>query len=175
MGVGQLGGKKRMTRGKITGRWREAAWQAAALTVLACVLAAVSNGFRSDGLPWVGDWSATSPTTTDGLEISLEEAMVLFFSKESVFLDARHPEAYAQGHIEGALNLPWVFFEERAPAVLADVPKETPIVTYCDGEGCGLSRELATALIARGYEQVRVLVNGWSLWLDHGLPTVSDR
>ncbi len=163
-----------MIRAKRSGPWREAAWQAAALTALACVLAAVTNGLRSDGLPWIGDWSAANATMEEGLEIPLEEAMVLFFTKEAVFLDARSPEAYARGRIEGALNLPWVFFEERAAGVLAAIPKEKPVVTYCDGEGCGLSRELAAALIARGYEQVRVLVNGWSVWVEHGLPTASD-
>ncbi len=154
--------------------WREAIWQSGALVALACVLSVVSNGLRSDGLPWLGDGSPASPATAEGvlgLEIPLEEAQILFFTKEAVFLDARSPEAYARGHIEGALNLPWGAFEERAPVVLADIPKETPIVTYCDGEGCDLSYELAVALIARGYTHVMVLANGWSVWTEHDLPT----
>ncbi len=165
-----------MIRRGVTNPWREAVRQGAVLVAAACVLAAVSNGIRSDGIPWVGDWSAASlGTSEDGsnLEISLEEAQILFLTKEAVFLDARSPEAYARGHIEGARNLPWVSFEERAAAVLADIPKETPIVTYCDGEGCALSTELAVALMARGYDQVRVLANGWSVWVEHGLPTAS--
>ena len=165
-----------MTQQGKTSPWREAMRQGVVLVVAACVLAGVSNGLRSDGIPWVGDWSAASSATTDdglGLEISLEEAQILFFTKEAVFLDARSPEAYARGHIEGARNLPWVFFEERAPAVLADISKETPIVTYCDGEGCALSAELAVALMARGYDQVKVLANGWSVWVENGLPTAS--
>uniref|UniRef100_A0A831ZLM0 Rhodanese-like domain-containing protein n=1 Tax=Desulfacinum infernum TaxID=35837 RepID=A0A831ZLM0_9BACT len=164
-----------MTQQGKTSPWREAMGQGVVLVAAACVLAAVSNGLRSDSIPWVGDWSAASGTTEDGLglEISLEEAQILFFTKEAVFLDARSPDAYARGHIEGARNLPWVFFEERAPTVLADISKETPIVTYCDGEGCALSTELAVALIARGYDQVRVLANGWSVWVENGLPTAS--
>lgn len=165
-----------MIRRRATNPWREAMRQGAVLVVAACVLAAVSNGIRKESIPWVGDWSEVSAGgVEDGLilEIPLEEAQILFLSKEAVFLDARSPEAYARGHIEGARNLPWASFEERAAAVLSDIPKETPIVTYCDGQGCALSTELAAALMARGYDQVRVLANGWSVWVEHGLPTAS--
>lgn len=159
-----------------TSPWWEAIRQSGALVALACVLAMFSNGLRSDGLPWLGNGLPASPATAEGelgLEIPLEEAQILFFTKEAVFLDARSPEVYARGHIEGALNLPWSFFEERASAVLANIPKETPIVTYCDGESCGLSYELAVALIARGYTHVMVLTNGWSVWTEHDLPTTT--
>lgn len=163
-----------MNRMGRTSPWWEAIRQSGALVALACVLAVVSNGLRSDGLPWLGSDSPVSNVTVGGglgLEIPLEEAQILFFTKEAVFLDARSPEVYARGHIEGALNLPWGAFEERAPVVLANIPKETPIVTYCDGESCGLSYELAVALIARGYTHVMVLANGWSVWTAHDLPT----
>lgn len=45
------------------------------------------------------------------------------------------------------------------------------IVTYCDGESCDLSHELALFLKEMGFENVRVLVNGWSVWQQAGLPT----
>ena len=38
------------------------------------------------------------------------------------------------------------------------------LVTYCDGEACELSRDLADQLKAHGLKDVLVLKNGWTLW-----------
>jgi 3-mercaptopyruvate sulfurtransferase SseA len=48
------------------------------------------------------------------------------------------------------------------------------IITYCDGERCPLSRELAEALRVEGVENVRELRNGWTLWQEQGLPTATE-
>ena len=45
------------------------------------------------------------------------------------------------------------------------------IVTYCDGENCDLSHDPALFLKEMGFENVRVLVNGWTVWHEAGLPT----
>ena len=55
--------------------------------------------------------------------------------------------------------------------VLMDLPDDVLIVTYCDGEDCVLSAELALRLKEIGYENVRVLYNGWSVWESHQLPS----
>ena len=44
------------------------------------------------------------------------------------------------------------------------------IITYCDGESCDLSHELALFLKEMGYDNVRILVNGWTVWQHAGLP-----
>jgi rhodanese-related sulfurtransferase len=54
--------------------------------------------------------------------------------------------------------------------VLAKIPPDVTIITYCDGEDCDLSMNLARALFFRGYENIRVLVNGWTRWKGAGLP-----
>jgi rhodanese-related sulfurtransferase len=73
--------------------------------------------------------------------------------------------------IQGARNLSIGAFDEKAGEVLIDLPEETLIITYCDGEKCTLSAELAQKLKQIGFENVRVLFNGWSVWKDHHLPT----
>ncbi|NLJ26398.1 rhodanese-like domain-containing protein [Desulforhabdus amnigena] len=49
-------------------------------------------------------------------------------------------------------------------------PHETAIVTYCDGKSSALSKELAMALLGKGYTNVRMLMNGWTLWQARSLP-----
>ena len=40
----------------------------------------------------------------------------------------------------------------------------------CDGETCELSHDLALFLRDAGFVNTRVLVNGWTLWQQAGLP-----
>ncbi|MGA2404780.1 MAG: rhodanese-like domain-containing protein, partial [Syntrophobacteraceae bacterium] len=103
--------------------------------------------------------------------VSIEEARALFLTNGAVFVDARPEEAYRSGHIQGALNLPPDSIEEWLHGAGAQIPPDSLIITYCDGESCTLSKEAALQLSGKGYSHVRVLVNGWSAWQDAGLPT----
>ncbi len=102
--------------------------------------------------------------------ISLDDARELFFSHSAVFLDARPREFYELGHIAGARSLPYDEFDKLFPSVMKNVGTETIIVAYCDGEHCNLSKDLALALIHKGYSNVYVLPNGWTSWKEAGLP-----
>jgi rhodanese-related sulfurtransferase len=153
--------------------WLEVMWQGGAILLLASVTALSVNQLRPGRLPLVADWSPKAQLTTDSginLEIPLEEAEALFFARVALFVDARSPEQYTAGHIQGALNLPWDAFEAIFPQVMASVPHNTTIVTYCDGETCGLSKDLAFTLLQEGYFNVRVLVNGWTVWQQNNMP-----
>jgi rhodanese-related sulfurtransferase len=161
------------TRSHFLRNWRQAVWQMGLIVVLAAVAALVVNHYHPDGLPLVADWSPEARLAQDSggsLMIPLEEARDLFLGGQGIFVDARSREIYELGHIAGARNLPWEKFAEHYPQVVADIPKEATLITYCDGEGCELSEELALALLTEGYANVRVLVNGWSRWIEAGLP-----
>jgi len=51
---------------------------------------------------------------------------------------------------------------------------DTLIITYCDGENCDLSHELAIFLRDMGFPNVKVLVNGWTVWQEMNLPVEGD-
>ena len=53
-----------------------------------------------------------------------------------VVIDARSPEAFAEGHIPGAINFP---HRNMNTDSTADLDRETLYVTYCDGIGCNAS------------------------------------
>jgi rhodanese-related sulfurtransferase len=155
-------------------------WQSGTIVLVAAVVGLLANQARPGRLALVADWSPKVQLKTDSginLEMPLEDSEVLFFAGLALLLDARSPEQYTAGHIQGALNLPWDAFEAMFPQVMAGVPHDTTIVTYCDGETCGLSKDLAFALLQEGYFNVRVLVNGWTLWQQSNLPveTSGDR
>jgi rhodanese-related sulfurtransferase len=156
--------------------WLRAAWQILALTILSLVAALAINAQRTDRLPLVDGWSAAARITTatgERMDISLDEAQKLFNSNTAVFVDARPAEDYSRGHIQGARSLPWNDVDQKFMSVTQDIELETPIVTYCDGETCELSHNLALFLRDAGFVNTGVLVNGWKLWQQSGLPVES--
>lgn len=88
--------------------------------------------------------------------------------KGPLVIDVRSPEEYAAGHVANAINLPLAELEAR----LAEVPSDTPVVTYCMMKHRGHSRgeRAAELLRARGY-QASVLEGGLPAWAGAGLPT----
>ncbi len=67
-------------------------------------------------------------------------------------VDVRSPEEYAEGHIDGAINI-WV---KELPAHLKDLePKDKPIVVYCH-TGIRATRAM-NALREAGFTQVHNL------------------
>ena len=95
--------------------------------------------------------------------VSYDEAKVLLETGSVLFVDARPPFDFGLGHIKGAINLPLQDFPSSGE-ILALIPKEQPLVTYCDGEDCNSSAALAAKLDSAGYKNVRVFFGGWKEW-----------
>lgn len=85
-------------------------------------------------------------------------------------IDARDETLYADGHLPGAISLPWGGVEERLAGFRQRVEPATTLVVYCNGYGCQDSFDLGLRLIAEGYRDVRVFEGGFPEWRDAGLP-----
>jgi len=113
-----------------------------------------------------------SAAPADGLpRLSLIGVKGRFDKKSCVFLDARPPDEYKEGHIPGALNFYPDDFDQFAPKVLPSLSdKGQEIVCYCHGTACELSLELAKHLTNLGYTNVKVFFGGWPQWKKAGYP-----
>jgi len=120
----------------------------------------------------VGDWSTEGG---EQLIISVEDARKLFDQKSAIFMDARDAFQYEKGHIQGARNLPWHDVDAQFIDATQGISQDTPIITYCDGETCDLSHDLALFLMDVGFTNVKVLVNGWTVWVENNLPVEMDK
>jgi rhodanese-related sulfurtransferase len=143
------------------------------ILLISAALGMTVNLIRPDSIPFVGSWSMANKLVTqdgDTLAIPLEDAATLFTENAAVFLDARTPAEYDQGHIQGALNLPWHDVDNYFETVIMTLDPEATFITYCDGEACLLSHDLAMLLKDLGFTRVKVLINGWTLWKENGLP-----
>lgn len=79
----------------------------------------------------------------------------------------RSPEEYAEGHVEGAINIPLADLEAR----LGDVPMGTEVVPYCNMYHPGNSRgEQAAAMLVKLGFGAKALLGGFPAWRDAGLP-----
>jgi rhodanese-related sulfurtransferase len=67
------------------------------------------------------------PTLESARRIDQKEAVSLVKKHKAVFVDVRPKDAYEQGHIKGAMNIPLGEVLQR----LKDLPKGKMIITYC--------------------------------------------
>ncbi len=156
---------------------RKALWQTPMLILFALAIGLGVNQWRSDGLALVGDPAAMASPGPGGAgppKIETREARRYLDQDEILFLDARPAHQYAEGHIRGALNLSWPQAETDFIHMADQLDAAGIIITYCDGETCTLSHELARFLADMGFGDVRIFVNGWTLWREAGLPIETE-
>ena len=87
-----------------------------------------------------------------------------------VLLDVRSAEAFGQGHVDGAVNLP---HREIAEERLAAWPADTSFVVYCNGPHCN-GADRAALRLARLGRPVKKMIGGVTGWLDEGFELVSS-
>jgi len=81
-----------------------------------------------------------------------------------VLLDVRAPEAFAAGHVAGAVNLPHRRITETN---LAAYPADTTFVVYCTGPHCN-GADKAAVRLARLGRPVKKMIGGIEGWKDEG-------
>ncbi len=105
----------------------------------------------------------------DSLEpVSRKELVKRLKDKAVLLLDVRPEDEFAQGHLPGALNIPFAALGKE----LSKLPKRAQIIAYCRGPYCVLSFEAVAALRAKGYD-ARRLEDGFPEWKAAGLPVGS--
>ena len=81
-----------------------------------------------------------------------------------VVLDVRSPEAFAAGHVPGAVSLPHRRINEKN---LAAHPGDALFVVYCAGPHCNGADKAAVALARLG-RPVKKMIGGFTGWNDEG-------
>ncbi len=153
------------------------------IAVIATALGLAVNGIRNltalGGLPldtpWPDNRERVEPDIPPSYEkgdslISLEDAYNLYLGGEALFLDARDPFEYEEGHIKGAISLPFDWWEDYWEDVKPLLNSDQEIIAYCGGIDCELSLFLARDLKYQGYEKSYIFFGGWTKWIEAGLP-----
>ena len=80
-------------------------------------------------------------------------------------LDVRPAKAFQEGHVPGALNIPF----EELPHRLRELSKSKEIITYCWNVTCLLCTKAAYVLASKGYT-AREMIGGIESWRGAGFP-----
>ena len=119
----------------------------------------------------------TTPGTDAPTEVTLPEGAIdvdtarrLYDEGVTIFIDARSPSGYDEGHIPGAINIPYDQLPKYLETLQAETVTSDHIVCYCWSPTCDFSDQLATELNIMGYENVEVFTGGWEHWTAGGHP-----
>ncbi|HUG56062.1 MAG TPA: MBL fold metallo-hydrolase [Candidatus Limnocylindrales bacterium] len=85
----------------------------------------------------------------------------------ALLLDVRGASEWREGHAPGAVHLPY----ERLPELLAELPAEREVVTYC---GSGIRSSLAASVLQASGRRAANVRGGFAAWRAAGLPVVVD-
>lgn len=121
------------------------------------------------GYTTVSSWKAAGkPVASTG---SLSPQMLyeqLAEAERLIVLDVREPNEWEEGHIEGALFIPY----RELPARLKEIPTNAPLAVICDA---GHRSVIAAGLLERaGLQNVMNVDQGMSGWRAAGLPEVRE-
>ena len=110
------------------------------------------------------------PDLDQPIEVKLPNVKKFFDAGAAAFVDARETSEYVEGHIRGAASVP--FDDAVAKPALLDAYKHLgrPIIVYCSGGDCELSKDLAKNMLAEGIRKVLVFTDGFPAWKAVGYP-----
>ena len=86
-----------------------------------------------------------------------------------VLVDVRGPQAFAAGHVRGAINIPHGTMTAERMAAFAP---ETTFVVYCAGPHCNGANKAAVRLARLGF-RVKEMIGGVTGWRDEGFDLVA--
>ncbi|OQY02380.1 MAG: hypothetical protein B6I26_00630 [Desulfobacteraceae bacterium 4572_130] len=148
-------------------------WQFFVIIGIAFILGISVNYFRAHSLSLNKKWSVKNRLLSElgtDIIIDLEQAKEFFLKKEALFIDARPVKDYKKSHIKGALSLPWDNVEKNFMNISSKIFQARIIIIYCDGETCELSHHLGKFLKNAGFENIKILINGLTVWKEETLP-----
>ncbi len=135
----------------------------------AMCLGTLANAISPRRLPWSQDWAnrVSDAASVAGLQVvDLAATRVFVEAGEGFILDARPFDAFGDGHLPGAFNLPVSTLQESYPDIAPMLMPDTPILVYCTGKECEESMELGTFLQEQGFTNILVFVGGYTEWSD---------
>jgi rhodanese-related sulfurtransferase len=107
--------------------------------------------------------------------VNLAQAYDLFEKGQTLFIDARPADEYAELHVPKALNITPEMLENDAAEKVAGLAKDREIVVYCSQVSCDLALQVAEKLQALGFSRARVFMGGFRAWDEAGYPADTSK
>lgn len=121
------------------------------------------------------------PATLFGAKVIAADDVAKAQSAGATVIDARVASEYADGHIKGAVNVPYREKSQKSVSFdatqdefnLAKLPadKAATVVIYCNGPECWKSFKASTAALKAGYTNILWYRDGFPNWKSQERPT----
>lgn len=106
-----------------------------------------------------------TPYSLKGMIIDKNTTACGMSAKDVLVLDVRSADAFNEGHLPGALNIPLADLKGK----FNTLPKDKTLVTYCSSITCALAPKAALQLAEAGFK-VMEMYGGYSTWTSYGFP-----
>jgi rhodanese-related sulfurtransferase len=127
-----------------------------ALTLIAALLA-LSACATTDSSNGESKYKMVDVTTAKALH-----------ERDAIFIDVRLKNWFDEGHIPGAVNIPFSNFNNNRLSKV--VSKDQEVVFYCYGINCEYSNTASDRALFWGYQKVYYFMKGYPAWLGAGYP-----
>jgi len=107
--------------------------------------------------------------------LNLAQTYEIFQKGQTLFVDARSEEEYAELHILGAVNLNRERLDKEGVRALSGIPVEREMVVYCGMISCEAALKAAEKLQSLGYSRVMVFMGGFRAWDEAGYPADTSK
>jgi rhodanese-related sulfurtransferase len=124
--------------------------------------------------------AADTPPTLAGTKLASADDVVKAQAAGAAVIDTRVASEYGEGHIKGAVSVPYREKSEKAVTFdagqdefnLAKLPadKAAAVVFYCNGPECWKSFKASTVAMKGGYTNIHWYRDGFPNWKSKGLP-----
>ena len=88
--------------------------------------------------------------------------------RDAIFIDVRLKNWFDEGHIPGAVNIPFSQFNDNNLAKV--VSKDQEVVFYCYGMNCEYANTASDRALVWGYQKVYYFTKGYPAWLAAAYP-----
>jgi len=143
---------------------------AAALALGAAAFGMLVNHLSPRGIPVFASGPPRVALPAGVEPMRLAAAHAAYLERRALFVDARSPAEYREGHVPGALNIPADEFEHHFLDHLEEIEQAPAVIVYCSDSECGDAAEVAGRLLEAYLGPLYVFEPGWRGWLDAGAP-----
>lgn len=141
--------------------------QAAGIALLALILGFSINHIRQDGLSVIESQEDLFPQSLEEKElesISIEDAQQILNAGKAIFVDLRAEDDFDHSHIPESVNFPSKNIYDLLAFLDQQVSKQTEIILFGTDREDDTPTETALFLQLTGYENVKIMAEGWAGW-----------
>lgn len=139
--------------------------EALIIALSAFILSLIGNKVSPVGIPIFPDLKEEMMLKKLFKEIESDKLFEILEKDNAILIDARSKKSFLKSHIPTSINIPYKEADKYYDDTIAFIPKETPLIIYCNSVDCSLSMRLAKKFKGWDFDNIRILKGGFDEWI----------